>query len=181
MRFNPLVAAIDTDHDGVLSAKEIGNAAAALKTLDKNGDGKLTADEVRPNFGGRGRGGPGGSPDEMVKRLMEFDKNGDGKLSKDEVPERMQGMFDRADTNNDGVLTEDEIRKMPRPQRGPGGGGRVDPVFAALDTNHDGELSAAEIANAPAALMTLDKSHDGTLTQDELRPSFGPGRGAAER
>ncbi len=34
--------ALDTNHDGELSAEEIANAPASLKKLDKNGDGKLT-------------------------------------------------------------------------------------------------------------------------------------------
>jgi hypothetical protein len=44
----PLVAALDTNHDGVIDADEIANAPAALRKLDKNGDGKLTMDELRP-------------------------------------------------------------------------------------------------------------------------------------
>lgn len=51
MRFHPVLAALDADHDGEISAKEIENAAAALKTLDKNGDGKLTVDEILPAAG----------------------------------------------------------------------------------------------------------------------------------
>ena len=50
----------------------------------------------------------------MVKTLMAFDKNGDGKLTRDEVPERMQGLFDRADIDKDGVLTADEIGNVAR-------------------------------------------------------------------
>lgn len=61
MTFLPVLIALDADKDGKISSKEIANASAALKTLDKNGDGSLTEDEVRPSFGGRGgRGGPGG-------------------------------------------------------------------------------------------------------------------------
>ena len=36
--------ALDANHDGVISADEIANAPAVLKTLDKNGDGQLTFD-----------------------------------------------------------------------------------------------------------------------------------------
>ncbi len=42
----PVVAALDANHDGVLDAEEIANAATALKTLDKDGDGKLTMPEL---------------------------------------------------------------------------------------------------------------------------------------
>ncbi len=51
--------ALDTNHDGEISAEEIANAPTSLKTLDKNGDGQITSDEVSPQFGGRGPGGPG--------------------------------------------------------------------------------------------------------------------------
>jgi len=43
-----------------------------------------------------------------------------------------------------------------------------------LDANHDGILDADEIANAPAALRTLDMNGDGKLTPAELRPPFPP-------
>ncbi len=55
----PLMTALDADQDGEISPAEIEGAAAALKKLDKNGDGKLVWDEVRPQFGGPGGGRPG--------------------------------------------------------------------------------------------------------------------------
>lgn len=45
-----LMLALDTNHDGELSADEIANAPAALRALDLNGDGKLDRDELRPPF-----------------------------------------------------------------------------------------------------------------------------------
>jgi hypothetical protein len=58
----PIIAALDANGDGVIDEKEIANASAALKKLDKDGDGKLSREEymgVRPGgFGGPG--GPGG-------------------------------------------------------------------------------------------------------------------------
>lgn len=44
----PLVAVLDANHDGVIDEKEIAQASESLKKLDKNGDGKLTMDELRP-------------------------------------------------------------------------------------------------------------------------------------
>jgi hypothetical protein len=59
---SPLMEALDANHDGVIDADEIANASAALKKLDKNGDGKLTPDELRPRRpqGGGGMGRPPG-------------------------------------------------------------------------------------------------------------------------
>ena len=45
---DPLRRALDADGDHVISSEEIANAAAALKTLDKNGDGRLDREEMRP-------------------------------------------------------------------------------------------------------------------------------------
>jgi hypothetical protein len=67
---HPLMIALDADKDGELSAEEIANASAALKKLDKNADGILNREELRPQggpqrpgFGGPGNAGPEfGSP-----------------------------------------------------------------------------------------------------------------------
>lgn len=48
-----LVTALDTNKDGVLSADEIANAPASLRTLDTNKDGQLTPDEYRAAGPGR--------------------------------------------------------------------------------------------------------------------------------
>src|SRR5580700_174359 len=50
-----LMQALDTDGDGELSAKEIENATASLKTLDKDKNGILSRQELSPAFG-RGQG-----------------------------------------------------------------------------------------------------------------------------
>ena len=50
-----LLVILDADKDGVLSADEINGAPVMLKALDKNGDGQVTPDEIRP-LAGAGRG-----------------------------------------------------------------------------------------------------------------------------
>ncbi len=72
----PIVAALDTDHDGTISASEIADAANSLLTLDKNGDGQLGPREYNPPPPMR----DGKLPDE----LKPYDKNGDGKLDESE-------------------------------------------------------------------------------------------------
>lgn len=205
----PLETALDADQDGDISAAEIENAVAALKSLDKNEDGKLTPDEYRPprppmdrdaggrrgefgsrgpagdregdrpsfhdegrrpgagdcpkgdeesspeadrgrrgpprdqGFGGpeanrsrrptqrdgdsaspegrRGRGGPPRDSKAFADRLLQFDDNGDGKVAKDELPEQMQQLLERGDTNDDGALDRAELERLS--QRS--GGGRA--------------------------------------------------------
>lgn len=50
---SPIIAALDANGDGVIDANEINNAPAALRKLDKNGDGKLTREELRGERGQR--------------------------------------------------------------------------------------------------------------------------------
>jgi hypothetical protein len=45
---SPLMMALDVNHDGIIDSNEIANASSELKTLDKNGDGQLTPDELHP-------------------------------------------------------------------------------------------------------------------------------------
>lgn len=197
MRMSPILNGVDVNGDGTLSAAEIADAPAQLRKLDRNGDGKLVRDEAGMQMmgrGGRGRGGNEGgeeppaaapSADELTDMLMAFDRNGNGKLEKAEVPERMQGLFERGDTNHDNLLTREEIAKLAqanRQQAGEQGEGRgrgpagFDLAFGALDTNQDGEISAAEVANAATAMKSLDRNGDGQITNDEVAPAFG-GRG----
>jgi hypothetical protein len=76
-----IIAVLDANHDGVIDSNEIANASAALKSLDKNGDGKLTPDEFmgpRPQRpGGQGRG-PGGNPGGDDNNLPPGPPPGDG-------------------------------------------------------------------------------------------------------
>jgi hypothetical protein len=74
---SPLMEALDANHDGVIDADEIANAPAALKKLDKNGDGKLTPDELRPKRpqGGGPQGRPPGGPDGQAPQHPPTDNN----------------------------------------------------------------------------------------------------------
>ncbi len=113
----PLMKALDTDQDGTLSASEISNASKTLMQLDKNGDGILSADEMRPDpssmpggFAGAGPGAKGPVNGQMMGKLFETrDKNGDGKLTGDEIPERFQDKMKMIDKDGDGSITKAEF------------------------------------------------------------------------
>jgi hypothetical protein len=53
-------------------------------------------------------------------------------------------------------------------------------LIAVLDSNKDGTIDAKEIANASAALLTLDKNADGQLSLEEICPPP-PGGGGPEQ
>lgn len=182
-RMNPLMTALDTNGDREISEDELQQATASLKTLDKNSDGRLTDEEVRPpaggggerGFGGFGGGrGPGG--EEMANRLMEYDTDKDGKVSEAELPERMKGMM-RGDSDKDGALSRDEIVKSSQSEGGfgRGGGGRGE---GGPGGGRGGFGNPAEFVNR---LMELDADKDEKLSREELSkmqfPAFGGRQG----
>jgi len=135
----PIIAALDANDDHVISSSEIEGASAALRTLDKNGDGELTMQELLPKrhgrggppegaFGRRGRRGPDGgpedqephgrrgrpSPEQFIERVMKADEDGDGAISKDEAPERLLRAFDRIDADGNGSIEKSELEEMAK-------------------------------------------------------------------
>ena len=143
MQMFPVMAALDADQDGTLSAREIENASKSLMKLDKNGDGVISAEELRPDpskfqsmMGGIVAGGKGmlaGQPSAtMMMRMFETrDKNGDGKLSGDEIPEQLKNRLAAIDQDGDGAIQKSEIERAAsmitggglRPGRGNGNNG----------------------------------------------------------
>jgi Ca2+-binding EF-hand superfamily protein len=129
MRLDPVLNALDADHDGTISATEIANASTSLLALDANRDGTITPDEMRMHQQ---------SPAERVDHVLgEFDTNKDGKLSRDEVPDGMRPRFAAADKNSDGFLDRDELLHMFTTQQGPGGQGDSSNAQAQPKGQHD--------------------------------------------
>lgn len=199
MRLMPVIAALDADGNGVISKEEIANAAVALRTLDKDEDGKLSEDELRPDLssmfgggGGESGGRPGGERGDrgsMVERMMERDANNDGKLTGDELPEFMQDRLSTFDTNEDGAIDTDELEAMAnrsgggggggRGPGGPGGGGNFDPaqfverIFSENDANEDGKLTGDEIPDRMKdRVADIDTDKDGAVSRAELEERF---------
>lgn len=127
---SPLVAALDANRDGAIDADEIAGASAALRQLDRDGDGRLSPRELGAQGplarGGRPGGEPGGPRPErpsgdggnserpnaaaFLNRLKEADRDGDGRLSRDEAPARMAKAFDRLDADGDNSLDAEELK-----------------------------------------------------------------------
>ena len=107
---DPVLSALDKDHNKELSEEEFAAASKLLLTFDKNQDGKISEEEVAPpNAASTGQGrrrGPGII--RMMKSHSAVDADGDGILS----PAEIQGAavaLRKIDANRDGKLTEDEV------------------------------------------------------------------------
>jgi Ca2+-binding EF-hand superfamily protein len=142
-----LFGTLDTDHNGELSTAEIVAAGSTLLKLDRNGDGKLTPDEVfggqaggrppgrpgerRPGEGRPGAGQPGNSPPAAGAPNAERrpGQRGRGGLNPEELREQLK----RADANGDGKLSKDEVPEFMKER------------FDRIDTNSDGFIDEAEM------------------------------------
>ena len=129
----PIIVALDVNKDRVIDFTEIANAPTALKALDKNGDGQLTADEYQPQFcpppppegedgtntirrppppppdasSSPSAGGPPPPPPDPITSAL--DANHDGVIDAAEIanaPTALKAL----DKNGDGQLTPDECR-----------------------------------------------------------------------
>jgi hypothetical protein len=104
-------AAVRSYEDDVRRLADLSGAELLLKLKES-----LSPEEYRKLKEGidRLRPRPGGTitADDMVERIMAFDKNKDGKVTADELPERMQDLIAKGDTNKDGALDREEIKKL---------------------------------------------------------------------
>ena len=128
----PVMKTLDVDEDGQLSPAEIENASKSLIKLDKNGDGILSAEEMRPDPTQMPMFAPGGQPNnppnpELMMRMFEGrDQNKDGKLTDDEIPPQMRERLSNIDQNNDGQIDRSEIEQAMRRLEGMRPGNRPD-------------------------------------------------------
>lgn len=119
---------LDKNGDGRITEDEYRPARPAGGFGGQGGQGGGQGGKGSGGPGAKGQGGFGGEPGgpegkqgagggpsskmgsegEFVSRLFQNDKNKDGKLTKSELPEAMQSIFERADTNRDGVIDRKE-------------------------------------------------------------------------
>lgn len=148
---DPIREALDANHDHQLDADEIRNASAALLTLDRNGDGIVGRDDIRPPLPpggqqgeGRGvdrgppqeRGGPGG-PDGSFgpggggprpqggrggPRAGAGAAGSGGPRGGGPSPERFVDRMMAFDADGDGKLGREELLQFAEQMRRPRGG-----------------------------------------------------------
>jgi Ca2+-binding EF-hand superfamily protein len=166
----PVLEALDADHDLAISAQEIVNAPTALRQLDRNHDGKLSAEECGFFIGSS-------TLDAkfiawMRRDFMRFhpvlaalDSDHNGEISAEEIRNSAQSLR-RLDINGDGVLSPPEV--MPHQAAA-----WAAVLFGQLDIDHDGRISAIESEREQSAslreiIMSADRNHDGFTTMTEL-------------
>jgi Ca2+-binding EF-hand superfamily protein len=112
IRQDAMLSLIDADHNGEISTAEMDAAPSALLKLDRNQDGKLTEDELRPRPSAM-------TPDQLLTNLIrQHDQDGDGRVALTEAPDRLKAMFTRADTDHDGYVTLDELKALVKREGG---------------------------------------------------------------
>lgn len=102
-----VVAALDTDRNGTLSATELALAPTALRALDLNADGALSSEELRRFEASRpGRSGRISSGFNVAFTL---DANHDGEIQAMEIANAPLSLK-ALDQNGDGQVTSPELR-----------------------------------------------------------------------
>jgi tetratricopeptide (TPR) repeat protein len=166
-----VLKALDPDRDLALSTGEILAAPATLAALDKNGDGKLSAEECGADFGDESRLDRA-TLRRLRKEFMQsqpvlkaLDADGDGEVSAREISDspRELASLDRTGAGELRVSELDPPLVVSAARR----------ILALLDENHDNRIDQNERCR-PAAepfrdlLNAADIDQDGIVTLDEL-------------
>ena len=160
----PIVDVLDANGDREISATEIAAASVALRSLDGDGDGRVSEAEMLPSggrFGGRGRGGPAGPGDMLrtlpVVRALDSDDSGD--LEADEI-EAAGPALAALDNDASGTLAASEFLPSRGARGGAGrgfGGGRGDFGEVAAERKEPDELTLDEGAATIPDRATFEK------------------------
>ena len=105
---SPVLAALDLDRDGTMSARELAASPVLLNALDLNADGKISLDE-RQALSAEGRPVRASRGATTFTLVLALDANADGDIQLMEVANAVSSL-QRLDVNHDGQLTPNELR-----------------------------------------------------------------------
>lgn len=122
---------LDRNKDGVLTKADIvPNILALVKKADKDGDGKVTFEElqaIRPKL--------------TEEQFAKLDRNGDGVISKADAPRPpLADLIKKADKDQDGKVSFKDLKTVAP--------GMTPERFARLDRNKDGVLTKEDAPQA---------------------------------
>jgi len=116
--------------------------------------------------GGHKRGG-------MMRMLAKADKNNDGEVTTDEIREMRAKRFKHFDTNEDGIVTREEVEKHVRERIERRVMRRTEKMFRRFDKDRNGEVTKDEFdRHALERFSWHDFNDDGKLSGDELPRRF---------
>jgi hypothetical protein len=96
----------DTNGDGVITREEFHAARDQLfGRLDRNGDGYIDRNDLSGRRAGRQK-----AQERLADLVAQLDVDADGRVSKAEFVNGPTPLFDRADTDRNGELSQDEVR-----------------------------------------------------------------------
>jgi len=162
---------LDADDDGSITLAEasVGGAPigpgplgedpqiAQIMANDKNGDGKLTPNEV---------------PGEMVAMLRGVDQNADGEITREELVVAMANMRNQ--------FGGGPWRGAGGPAGGAGNANEATGQFLRFDKNGDGRLTEGELPpDATRMLKGADRNGDGAIDAGELQAALAQQGGRA--
>ena len=160
---------LDRNGDGRLTRVEWAVDQAAFRRADHNGDGIVTRREFLGEqdgddpFADTGDGRDGAE----AERFDRLDVNRDGRIGREEWRDS-RAAFDRLDENRDGRLTRAELFAEDS----------TDDRFDQLDADRNGAVTRGEWTGSAASFSSLDVNRDGRLTRAELGRDVAPRAGA---
>jgi Ca2+-binding EF-hand superfamily protein len=170
-RAQALVRHLDTAGQGYVSRDEfIAAAKTRFAKLDRNGDGKLTADELAMPHKGQGANDRAQSGERRQFGQQRFDKldaNHDGVVTLNEFVAAADARFKEFDAAGKGRVSAEQIASSPKAQER---AARVaERIVKHLDTNGDGVVTQDEfLAAAKQRFARIDKNGDGFIDTSEI-------------